>query len=120
MCLECVSYTRDDQPIVVCAMFLMTTGYVASWVALGLPSAQVTPSTPRKVLPRAGSQCGVGETSLKNVARLPESALAPLQSDHSCLEFQPYLQKQLHCEVQGGAEAGRPLPASKWLSEAML
>lgn len=77
MCLESIVFPLPGMTDPMgCAMFLMTTGYAASRAALGLLSVQETISTPRKVLPRTGSQCGVGEASLKNVAQLPESALA--------------------------------------------
>lgn len=49
-----------------------------------------------------------------------EFTLAPLQpAKHSCLKVQLNHTKQLLCEVQGLAGAGRPLPTSELLSEAM-
>lgn len=92
-------------------MFLVTTGYGASWQPWACSQSKKHVPLSGRFLPRAGSQCGVGETSLKTVSRLPESALAPLQpAEHSCLEFQPDLQKQLPCGVQRWAEAGDVFP----------
>lgn len=101
-------------------MFPVTTGYAASWAVLGLLQAQEAPSTPRMILPKYGSQCGVGEISLKNTAPASRICTSPTSVCWALLlGIQPDLQKQLFCEVGGWAEAGRPLPASEQLSEAM-
>lgn len=108
----CVSCAYNDQLIVGMYHVPQCVPYPRICCFLGQPAGPAPghTSTPRKVLPKAGDQCKVGETSLDMLPRLPESAPAPLESsEHSCLEFQPDLRKQLLCEVRGCAEAGRPL-----------